>query len=546
MKKRIVTIVLAAMLAVASLAGCSVPKEDAASNKSEADTESGKKVVRYAIQEEPPTLDPQLSNSMYVTTMTYHLFDGLYRNNNGKAEPAGAESYDLSDDGLTYTFHIRKGAKWSDGKEVTANDFAYGFQRLVDPATASPGAYMADCIKNGKKVNAGEVSMDEFGVKVVDDYTLDITLEYPCAYFPGMLSTAAFLPARKDIVEKYGQDFAATADQNVYNGPFVLADWAHGDKLVLKKNDNYWDKDAVKLDEVDVSVVAEQTTQVGMYESGDLDYVELPDEMVSGYSDAKSFYNGSVRYLQLNLKANEYFANADFRKAMNEALDRTEFNELVYAGLSEPQTRFVLPVVSGADGDYGDEFPLDALSAKSDTDTAKADLQKAMDTLGVTDPASITLKVSCVDDDTNRKAAEVIQEQLQKNLGIKVEVDQQPYKQLYENLDANNFEMMFTGWTPDYSDPVSYLELFQSQAGYNHCQYSSQAYDDALAAAQKALDPKERMGHLLDAETIFCEDLPCIPLIVQKKSYLISDKLTGFDPYFVGTNLNYIYADIKE
>lgn len=324
MKRRLLAAIMAAAMVMSLLAGCSTP---AAKESSENDTadEGGKKSVTYSVSEEPPTLDPQLVNSITSATVGICIGEGLTRNVEGDIRPAGAESWEVSDDGLTYTFTLRDGLKWSDGEAITAEDYVYGMQRTMDPATASDYAFIGMILKNGEAVNMGEKPVEELGVKALDEKTVEITLEYPAAYFTSMVSMSQFYPARKDVVEQYGQDYAADADKAVYSGPFVVSDWKHGDEVILTKNDQFWDKDNIKLDEIIVKTVAEEKTSVAMFEQGELDLTLVPSEMTEQYKDASSFaYTGAVDYLDCNMAEGRPLTNQNLRLAINNAINREE------------------------------------------------------------------------------------------------------------------------------------------------------------------------------------------------------------------------------
>lgn len=570
MRRRVLALAMTAVLGMTAFTGCGVyQKDDSATdaanttnNEAEttdatttdsatdttADTSTGEKVFRYSIKDEPPTLDPQMLNSMYGASLDFHLFEGLMRNNNGDLEPACAETYEMSEDGLTYTFHLRDGLKWSDGSDLTAKDFEYGIKRLVDPSAASPASYMGTILKNASKIMAGELSIDELGVKAIDDATIEITLENPAGYFLGVLSTGGYYPCKQELVEQYGKDFAADADKNVYNGPFLLSDWQHQGMLTMEKNPNYRDQSVAKLNKVEISVVKDSNTALGLFESGDLDYVNVPTSMAALYPDTQDYYTGGVEYLQINVsnEDNPILGNKDFRNALSAAIDREEYVALATNNVSEATLRYVLPKVNGASKTYGEEYPLEVFSKNSDVEAAKDYLDKAMKECNIAQPSDIKVVFNVADADTSRKSAEVIQEQLQKNLGITIEINQVPYKQLYELHSKHDYEMMFTGWVPDYSDPFSYLEFFETGNGYNNSVYSSEEYDKYIETAKTSTDPKARMDALFEAEQILCSDLPIIPLDLTKQKYLVNSKVKDFSIYFVGTNENYLQADITQ
>lgn len=543
MKKKLIAVLLVATFVVSSLAGCSTPNS---AKKSDTST-SDEKVLRYALKAEPPTLDPQLANSIPSATVGFHICDGLMRNNEGKIVPGAAESYEMSDDGLTYTFKLKDNLKWSDGEKITADQFVYGMQRLLDPATASEYAFIGMILKNAEKVNSGEVPVTDLGVKAIDDTTLEIQLEYPAGYFLSMLSMTQFCPTRQDLVEKYGKDFAADPDKNVYSGPFMVTDWAHGDRITLSKNPNYWDADNIKLDKVEIITVADANTQVAMYEEGELDFVEVPTELSANYADkTTSYYDGANDFVKLNMDGSSALSNKNLRLALNYAMNRADYVQLTTGGIYDANTRYVLPQVNGVKGDYGDEYPYEAFPLKGDAAKAKDYLTKAIAELGVASAADVNLELLTGDTEQNKKEVEVIQAQLQDTLGIKITIKQVPYKQRLEMENKHEFQMVVSGWVPDYSDPYSYLELWTTDSTYNQISYSSAAYDGYMKSSQTLTDPKERLDALFNAEKTLCEDAAIMPLQLRKIEMMKSDKLEGMNTYFVGYNYDYMYADITK
>lgn len=543
MKKKVLAVLLTAAMVVSLFTGCSTPGSKK-SDDSKSSDEGGKKRVTYALRAEPPSMDPQLANSIPSSTACIHIAEGLTRNVEGDIRPAGAESWEISEDGMTYTFKLREGMKWSDGQEITVDDYVYGMQRLMDPATASDFAFIGMLIKNAAAVNSGEMAVDQLGVKKIDDKTLEIQLEHPATYFIGMLGMAQFCPARKDIVEKFGKDHSADADKAVYSGPFVMEEWKHGDEILLAKNENYWDADNIKLDEIVIKTVTDAKTAVAMWEQGELDITEVPMEMTEQYADQSEFvFTGANDYLALNMAADRPLANKNLRLAMNYAMNRSEFNTLVNNDVYEPNLRYVLPNVNGVEKTYGEEYPLEAFPLEGDMDQAKEYLNKAVSEMGVADAAAITVELLTTDTENAKKQAEVIQEQLQKALGITVSIKQVTYKQRLELENDRDFDMVSTGWVPDYSDPYSYLELWISDGIYNHSNYNNPEYDKLLEETLTETDAKTRMDELAQAEKIFLEDAAVVPLHLRRNQLLINEKVKDFKTYFVGYDYNLVYAD---
>jgi oligopeptide transport system substrate-binding protein len=543
--KRLLAAVLASLMLLGLLSGCGAYQGKSKSTSS-SKSGSSSKVFRLSQTTEPPTLDSSLCNSMAGADILYNIMDGLMRNNNGKIEPGVATNFEVSDDGLTYTFHLRDDAKWSDGVTVKAGDFVYALQRLVNPDTAAGGAYMSEILKNAKAILAGKMKPDQLGVAAPDDKTVVITLDHAAAYFPTMLSTAAYFPLRQDIVEKYGKSFASSADKNVYNGPFVLKKWAHDSKLTLVKNDKFWNKDAVKLDEVDVFILTDQNTPIGMYESGDLDYVDVPSASFDQYKDkATAYYTGGMDYLQINLKSNKVLANKNFRKALSYGINRNAYAKLSRNNMNEPLSRSVLPIMQGTSDQWGKEYPYTPYPLDGDNTQAKTYLKKAMSELGITDVSQMTFKLNYAEADSTRKIVETIQAQWKQNLGIDIKLNPLPYAVLYDNQAKEDFEMMYTGWVPDYDDPNAFLELFSTGGAYNYSQYSNAEFDKYMTAAQQTTDTKTRFDALFAAEKVVTDDLPLINLDATKAYYLHSSKLKNYSPYYVGTNKNFIGVEMK-
>lgn len=554
-KNRLYALGLAAILALGAV-GCSTPTasvEETAAAGSEANeaadgeaAASGEKIFRYSNTADIATIDPNKTNAVADATVSYHIFDGLYRNVQGTLQPATAESYEVSEDGLVYTFKLRQDTKWSDGQTVTAKDYEYGMKRLCDPAAACPSSYLGAVLKNGAAVAAEEVPVEELGVKAIDDFTLEITLENPADYFVSMLSMSAFAPVRQDIVEKYGAEFGGGAEKQVYNGPFLVSEFGNG-KIVLKKNPNYYDADKIKLDGVEILTVADRTTAVSMFDAGELDLAEVPSELGPQYEgQTRSYYSGANDYAALNHRS-EYLANKNLRLAMNYAVNREEYILLSHNGLYQANLRYVLPQVRGVEGEYGTEYPLEAFPLQGDPAKATEYLDAALSELGLSAPSDITLKLVVADTDEAKKEAEVVANQWETNLGINIDINMVPYATKNAMLvpESDEYDIIMSGWAPDYSDPYSYLELWYSTSGYNYLNYHSDAYDGYLDASKQTRGA-ERMENLFQAEKTLLEDGALVPLQLREVQYLVSDRVENLGAYFIGLNYDYMYADITE
>ena len=547
MLKRLLALALAGALAL-SMVACGTPAAPAPSEGGEAT--GPKTTFRYSELSEIPTLDPQMANSVASNTAILHIQEPLVRMYNGVIEPGAAESWEISEDGLTYTFHLRD-AVWSDGKAVTAQDFEYAIKRLVDPATASYYGWFACYIKNGVPCNSGELPLEELGVKAIDDKTLEITLEYVADYFLQVVSNACYVATRQDLVEQYGQDFAATAEKNVYNGPFVVKEVKTGDRVILAKNPNYWNADQTKLETVEIIVVANANTAVDMYNAGDLDYVQVPSELKDLYADQISeFFDGSNDFLRVKQDdPNVPTHNKDLRRAINYAINRAEFITLTSNDVYAANPRYVLPQVAGVEKTYGEEYPLEAYPVNGDPEKAKAHLDAALAALGC-EAADITIELLTTDSEGSKKQAEVLQQQIQSVLGINIAIKQVPYKDRLKMEADHDFELVFTGWAPDYSDPYTYLELQIGDAFYNYGGYNKDfegnvvenEYDKWMEIAQTTTDKQERMDALFEAEKQLLEDGGIVPLLLRRVLYMQNENLEGLALYFLGARIDFTRA----
>ena len=545
MKKR----VLAAFLSMAMVAGLATGCGTPGGGKSDGDSADGK-VFRYAVNTLPTTLDPTKGQSIGDNEIQHAITEGLTRNTAGDVKPGIAESWDESEDGLTYTFHLRKDAKWSDGEPITAADFEYSWKRLVNPETASPYAFIGDCLKNGQAIEQGKMDVEELGVKAVDDTTLEVTLEHPTSYFLSLIgSSGQFAPLRQDIVEKYGTDFAATSEKNVYSGPFVMTS-SEDNVWTFEKNDNYWDKDSINLDKCELNYVENTDTQLSMYEAGDLDYVQVPTAYVSDYKDkAEVFANGNVDFCYINSKSdNPVLGNKNFRLALNYALNRNDYNKLANADTYTAFNGLVFPGLQAKGTTYGEAYDLNSYSYPLDGDQDKATeyLNAAMQELGIANASDITVEVVTTDADSSKRIVETLQEQWQNALGINVKIRQVTYADIYGKVfPEHDYEIGYGGWGSDYDDPYSYLELFKSDSSYNYSQYENPEVDQLLTASQDEPDTDKRMDELNQVEQDVLADGAFVPLQARNVYYMLDDDTTGINFYYCSLNIDWVYADVN-
>ncbi len=513
----------------------------------------GDKTLTFSVPSEVTGLDAQKANSLDAMNICTHIFEGLVRVHDGKILPGMAESWEISEDGITYTFHLRD-ALWSDGVPVTAKDFEYGMIRLLDPATASEYAFAGTAtIENGEEFNAGTLTdPSKVGVKALDDKTLQIRLKQPADYFLGYLYQCNFYPVRKDIVEKYGERFATEAKYMVYNGPFILKDWKHEQELELLKNPTYWNAEAVNLDRVNILQIYDSNTALSMFETGELDMVDIPFNMYEEYlkqGQAEVYFTGANDWFKVNVRPNPekpWLANKNFRKALGCTLDRENYLKIATKGLYVPNQRILLPLIAGVKERYFvEEYPLAYYSVKADVPKAKEYLAKAMEELGISDPSEISITYLIQDEEVCRVMAETLQNQVTTNLGINFEVRMVTRKQRMHCEQKGDYDVVYHGWAPDYDDPMTYLEIWQGSSSQNNSGYANPEVDRLIDQARAETDKTKRAEMLFQAEEILLDDAAVIPLQLRRNAWSINPEITGILRPFVGGSMDFVYADRK-
>ena len=574
--KKLLALMLA-MAMIVSLAGCSTPtgsidndssKEDASSAETTTDATTEEsteeaaptsgdtfptegKIFRYAVGTEPTTLDPNKGNSIGDNEIQHAITENLTRNTGGTVTAGLAESWDIDETGTIYTFHLRE-SYWSDGVKITANDFEYSWKRLADPATGSPYQFIVGILKNGNAIIAGEADVNDLGVKAIDENTLEVTLENPTSYFLSMLgSQSNFSPLRQDIVEQWGDDFAATAEKNVYSGPFKLIT-SENNEYQFIPNEYFWDRANIHWDGVQISYVEKEDTRLALYEQGELDYVAIPTayvEQYKGQPNVNYFTNGNVDYCYINTEsANPVWGNVNFRLALNYALNREEYNLLANNGVYSPYNALCFPGLQGKDGKtYGETYDVDAYAypMTGDVDKAQEYLAKAMEELNIANASDIEIEFVTTDAEVNKRIAEVLQEQWQNALGIKVNIRQVTYSEIYGEVYPNmDYEIGYAGWGPDYDDPYTYLELFRSDVDW-YTPYGNAEVDALLDATKTETDLNARMDMLNEAEQLLIADGAWVPLQARTAYYILDEDVTDITFYFCSVNIDWAYGDQK-
>jgi oligopeptide transport system substrate-binding protein len=530
--KRILATLLTLSLSAGLLVGCGGKTNEGGGNAAaEMDKEQYLNVVLGA---EPKSLDASKASDKYSSEVLIETQEGLTRvvQENGKdvIKPAGATEWSMSPDGLTWTFKLRD-YKWSDGKAVTAQDYVYGIQRTVDGKTGSPYAFLLFPIKNAQKINGGKASVEELGVKALDEKTLEIKLESPTAYFLDLTYFKVMQPQRKDIIEAAGERYGSEADTMVFSGPFKITEWVHNNQVVLEKNENYWDKDSVKLNKITMKIIKEETSRMNELYNGSLDIAAVTKQEwiekfnQTGKFDVLSSYDASTAYTFFNTK-DKYFSNAKIRKAFSIAQDRTGAASTLFRGLADPALAWCPPSVQVGGEDFrtkSGEQPIKKLM--DENKDPKALLVEGLKELGLDpDPAKHTIKyLESGTSARNKEFAEFYQQNFKSVLGVNVETEYVEWPIFQKRTDEFDYQIASMAWTGDYNDPMTFFDMYMTGAGVVPTGWSSAEYDAAIKEAQTSTDSKVRFEAFKKAEDILIyKDSVISPTVFRKKNTYVA------------------------
>lgn len=554
--KKSVALGMVTLFTLSTLAACGGSGTKTDDSKAASDEKvSGEQVFRINERSEMPSADLSLATDEVSFNTLANSYEGIYRlDKDSQPQPAGAaEKAEVSEDGLVYKVKLNEKSIWTDGKPVKAADYVYGWQRTVDPATASEYASLFGTIKNAQEIIDGKKDKAELGIKATGDFELEITLDQATPYMDYLLAFPSFFPQRQDIVEKYGKEFAAASDKAVYNGPFVLADFegpGTDTEWSLKKNKEYWDKETVKLDEVKISVVKEAPTSLNLFQDGQVDQIILTGELAQQMADDPEFLIGkeaSTTYIELNQReANSVFKNENLRKAISYSIDRKALVEQILAdGSIEPKG--LVPADMSANPTTGKDFAGEAGNVlKFDKAKAKDYWEKAKKELGI---KTLEMDILASDSDVAKKMIEYLQGAIQETLeGVKVTVSPVPFSVRLDRSNKGDFTTVLSGWGADYADPSSFLNLFETGNPYNRGHYSNGDYDKNIkeAGSTNANDPEKRWENLLEAEKIIMDDMGLIPVYQRAQAFMRAEKVKGVVFHPAGPNFDFKWAYISE
>ncbi|WP_270266791.1 peptide ABC transporter substrate-binding protein [Enterococcus casseliflavus] len=538
-----------------ALAGCTTGGTNSSSNDTAASGDSSaEQVFNVVVSQEMPSADLSLATDTISFSALNNVYEGLYRlDADSTPQPAGAaEAAEVSEDGLTYKIKLREDAKWSNGDPVTAADYVYGWQRTVKPETASEYAYLFSPVKNADAITAGDTDPSELGIKAVGDYELEITLAKATPYFDYLLAFPSFFPQNQKVVEENGDQYASTSDNAVYNGPFVLTgfdgpgtdtEWAY------EKNDQYWDKDTVKLQTINVSVVKESSTALNLFQDGQADDVILTGELAQQMANDEAFVSqpeATTSYLELNQRDEDSpFRNENLRKAISYAIDRDALVTSILGDGSITSTGLVPEGMTFSPGDHTDFTEAAGSVIEYNEEQAKEHWEKAKEELGID---SLEFDILASDTDSTKKIIEYLQDTIEKTLdGVKVTLSPVPFSVRLDRSNAGDFDTVMGGWGADYADASSFTDLFTTGNSYNRGQWSNEEYDAAVEAAgtTNANDPDKRWEDLVNAEKIIMNEQGVIPVYQKAEAHLRATKVKGVVAHAAGAQYDYKWTSIE-
>ncbi|HLT63158.1 MAG TPA: peptide ABC transporter substrate-binding protein [Pseudohongiella sp.] len=502
--------------------------------------------ISVFLRDEPPQLDSMRSSDAISNLVLGHIMEGLLRyNERGELVNGVAEHWEQ--DGTEVTFWLREDARWSNGQRITAHDFEFSWKKALDPDTASQYAFILYPILNAEKANAGEVSLDDVGVRAVDDRTLQVTLETPIAYFHKMVTYMTYLPANREFYESTNGRYGADANMMLYNGPFMLTSWVHGASLRLERNPYYWDKSVAKLDAINFAhITSDSNTLFNLYKDGqiamaDLTVQMLEEAMVQRWP-LESFAEGTVFFVDFNFRPGRLTSNYHLRKALQLSQDADELvNRVIKLPGYVPAVSLFPRWVLGAERPLREEYP--PIPHRRNLDQAREHLRLALQELGLErlPPLVLLTDVSPV----ARLQAEYFQELWRRELGLEIRIDEQIFRQRLQKMSEGDFDLVMSGWGPDYDDGLTFADLYASWNLNNRGQYNNPELDANVRLAQTSLDPYERTRAFAEIQRIVYEDAVHIGSYERGYVYTVDPRLKGVVRRVFGPDTDYSYAWIE-
>jgi len=529
------------------LVGCgSFTDKPASSDTSaagETEVQEAEKVLRLSFDNDIPDLNQTTTTDTISFTILNNVEEGLFRlDGQNKPQPAMAKGVEVSEDGLTYTFTLRDDIKWSNGEPVTSKDFKYGWLRGLNPETSGSYSFIiADYVVGAQEFVDGTGKAENVKIDATDDKTLVVQIKQPTPYFVSLTAFPLYFPLNEKFINEKGENYALSAEGLVYNGPFMLTEFNPAEGVVMVKNPNYWDKDNVKVDKLDIKVIKEQGTALNLYQSGDLDMAPLSSSDVNNFKDTpefKAYTNFRSYYIQFNLH-NEAIANKNIRKAIQLAVDPEVLTKNVLNDGSEAATGLIPTGMAGSGVTFreaqGDLILPDIEKAKELWNKGAAELGK-----------NPQLELLTADDQVSKDCGTFIQSQLKQNLGIDITLVTQPYSGRLQTMRDDKYQMVVSAWGADYNDPMTYIALWAAPVKPFRGNFSNERYDQLVAGAKIEVDAAKRMEMLLEAEKILMgEEAILAPLYYQGKAFALKEHVDGLVYHPYGVTWDFKWVSIK-
>ncbi len=554
--KKIAVLLLAAVLALSTigLAACGTKdtkkNPDNNSGTTQDENKASEKQLAVQIGPDPETIDPALNSAVDGGNMILHSHETLLIiDKDNQIAPGQAESYTVSDDGLTWTFKLREGLKWSDGTPLTAKDFVYSWKRVTDPMVAAPYAEtVLSMVKGYDEAITG--NLDALGVSAPDDTTFVVELSDNCPFFASLAAFATLSPVQQATIEANGDAWATKAETYISNGPFHVTEWVPGSHIIMSKNENYWNASAIKLDSIKFVLMEDANAAYSAYQSGEVLMIkDVPTEEIPSLQEKEDFYVEPIigtYYVSLNVNRAP-FDNAAVRKALSLSIDREYVANTLMQGTYTPASNYMGPGWADTDGS---SFMDNANGGKPYIDTAnfEANLEEAKKLLaeaGYPNGEGLPkIKYTTNESGYHKVVAEYLQ-QAWAELGVTLEVEIVEWSSFTPMRRNGEFDAARNGWVGDYSDASNMLDLLYSTNGNNDGKFNNADFDAAMELSRTTIDAAERSAALHKAEDILMDEAGCIPIAYYNDFYLQDSKITGawHSPYGYWF---FMYADIAE
>lgn len=512
------------------------------------DSSNNNKVITINAGPQPQTIDPSLNTALDACYYVMHAFEGLTtKDREGNIVGGVAESWEEFEDGARYIFHLRTNAKWSDGKPVLAEDFVYTWRRVVDPLVGSQYSFQHEPVKNAKDITAGKLPIESLGIKALDDYTLEVVLEAPTAYFLDLAAFPTFYPVRRDIVEQYGDAWSLNAETYIGNGPFATIEINPDESIIMVKNTNYWNADSVVPERLKFLLMRNENSSVAGIKDGSIDFSkiiptqDIPTLKEEGLLQIKPM---TASYFYCLNVTNEILRDIRIRKALALAIDRNYIIEQVTKGGETPANAFVPFGIRDAEGSFrengGGFFDISPENYKNNIEEAKRLMAEA----GYPEGRNFPVFEFKADPGFHIAIFEAVQQMWKENLGIDTKIIQEEWAVFLQTRYDKNLTMARGGWFADFNDPINFLSLYTSYSPNNYSSYSNAQYDSYIQTALTTGNQKVRMEAMHKAEELLVNSFAIIPIYFYTEPLLVSPKLK--DIYYDALAMHKFVYSYKE